>query len=200
MSKRAPRRAPRRRTGRAIVDALLDAASGLLATEGLAGMTTNAVAARAGVSVGSLYQYFPNKQALVAAVADRINVALVTQVEAIVGSERPVSERLDALLALLCSNDVGDLAVRRALLRDVPRGWVESGIEGSERRVAAALAPLVAEYAPQLPPDEVPRRVVLALFAIRGAVQGVLLYEPARLDAPELRASLRKLAFAALSS
>lgn len=199
MSKRAPRREPRRRTGRAIVDALLDAASSLLATEGLAGMTTNAVAERAGVSVGSLYQYFPNKQALVSAVSDRLNAALVAEVERVVGSDVAADAKLDALVALLCSSDVGDLAVRRALLRDVPRGWVESGIESSERRVVAALAPLVRELVPTLADDEVPRRVVLALFAIRGAAQGALLYEPSTLASPELRTRLRALALTALS-
>lgn len=199
MSKRAPRREPRRRTGRAIVDALLDAASGLLATQGLAGMTTNAVAERAGVSVGSLYQYFPNKQALVSAVSDRLNAALVAEVERLVASDGAADVKLDALVALLCSSDVGDLAVRRALLRDVPRGWVESGIESSERRVVAALVPLARELAPRLADDEVARRVVLALFAIRGAAQGAMLYEPSMLASPELRARLRALALTALS-
>lgn len=199
MSKRAPRREPRRRTGRAIVDALLDAASGLLATQGLAGMTTNAVAERAGVSVGSLYQYFPNKQALVSAVSDRLNAALVAEVERLVASDLAADVKLDALVALLCSSDVGDLAVRRALLRDVPRGWVESGIESSERRVVAALVPLARELAPRLADDEVARRVVLALFAIRGAAQGAMLYEPSMLASPELRARLRALALTALS-
>lgn len=180
------------------MDALLDAAASLLATVGLSGMTTNAVAERAGVSVGSLYQYFPNKQALVAAVADRINAALVAQVESIVRSEQSPESKLEALVALLCSSEVGDLAVRRALLRDVPRGWVESGIESSERRIVASLAPLVAELAPTLPPDEIPRRVVLALFAIRGAVQGALLYEPTILQSPVVRARLRAFALAAL--
>lgn len=199
MSKRAPRREPRRRTGRAIVDALLDAASGLLATQGLAGMTTNAVAERAGVSVGSLYQYYPNKQALVSAVSDRLNAALVAEVERLVASDLAADVKLDALVALLCSSDVGDLAVRRALLRDVPRGWVESGVESSERRVVAALVPLARELAPQLADDEVARRVVLALFAIRGAAQGAMLYEPSMLASPELRARLRALALTALS-
>ncbi|MCU0675850.1 MAG: TetR/AcrR family transcriptional regulator [Myxococcota bacterium] len=199
MSKRAPRREPRRRTGRAIVDALLDAASSLLATQGLAGMTTNAVAERAGVSVGSLYQYFPNKQALVSAVSDRLNGALVVEVERLVGSDVAAETKLDALVALLCSSDVGDLAVRRALLRDVPRGWVESGIESSERRVVAALVPLARELAPTLADDEITRRVVLALFAIRGAAQGALLYEPSTLASPELRTRLRALALTVLS-
>lgn len=199
MSKRAPRREPRRRTGRAIVDALLDAASSLLAAQGLAGMTTNAVAERAGVSVGSLYQYFPNKQALVSAVSDRLNAALVAEVERLVGSDAAPDAKLDALVALLCSSDVGDLEVRRALLRDVPRGWVESGVESSERRVVAALVPLARELAPRLADDEVARRVVLALFAIRGAAQGALLYEPSMLASPELRARLRALALTALS-
>lgn len=199
MSKRAPRREPRRRTGRAIVDALLDAASSLLASQGLAGMTTNAVAERAGVSVGSLYQYFPNKQALVSAVSDRLNAALGAEVERLVGSDVAAETKLDALVALLCSSDVGDLAVRRALLRDVPRGWVESGVESSERRVVAALVPLARELAPRLADDEVVHRVVLALFAIRGAVQGALLYEPSMLASPELRARLRALALTVLS-
>jgi len=103
VSKRAPRREPRRRTGRAIVDALLDAASSLLASQGLAGMTTNAVAERAGVSVGSLYQYFPNKQALVSAVSERLNAALVAEVERLVGSEVAADVKLDALVALVCA-------------------------------------------------------------------------------------------------
>ncbi len=181
------------------MDALLDAASSLLAARGLAGMTTNAVAERAGVSVGSLYQYFPNKQALVSAVSDRLNAALVAEVERLVGSDVAADTKLDALVALLCSSDVGDLAVRRALLRDVPRGWVESGIESSERRVVATLVPLARELAPTLADDEIARRVVLALFAIRGAAQGLLLYEPARLASPELRARLRALVLTALS-
>ncbi len=49
------------------VDAILEAAAHILEVEGFDGYTTNAIAARAGVSIGSLYQYFPNKDAITAA-------------------------------------------------------------------------------------------------------------------------------------
>ena len=54
-----------------MVETIVEAAARILETRGLAGFNTNAVADRAGVSVGSLYQYFPNKEALVAAVSAR---------------------------------------------------------------------------------------------------------------------------------
>jgi AcrR family transcriptional regulator len=55
------------------VEALLDATARVLTREGYDRASTNRIAATAGVSVGSLYQYFPNKEALVAALVARHN-------------------------------------------------------------------------------------------------------------------------------
>src|SRR5690242_12366046 len=67
----SPRKAPRQARSQATVKAILDAAARVLVERGYAATTTNLVADRAGVSVGSLYQYFPNKDALIAALHDR---------------------------------------------------------------------------------------------------------------------------------
>jgi AcrR family transcriptional regulator len=75
----SPRKLPRQARSQATVDALLDATAQVLVERGPARLTTNAVAERAGVSVGSLYQYFPNKNALVAALHER-HVESVLQV------------------------------------------------------------------------------------------------------------------------
>ncbi|TWB43680.1 TetR/AcrR family transcriptional regulator [Nitrospirillum pindoramense] len=53
------------------MDAILDATARVLVRDGYAALTTNAVAVAAGVSIGSLYQYFPNKEALVLALRER---------------------------------------------------------------------------------------------------------------------------------
>lgn len=66
-----PRKAPRQTRSRATVEAILTATARVLVQEGFERTTTNRIAQVAGVSVGSLYQYFPNKQALVRALYDR---------------------------------------------------------------------------------------------------------------------------------
>ncbi|HEX5378059.1 MAG TPA: helix-turn-helix domain-containing protein [Phenylobacterium sp.] len=63
----APRKRPRQARAAATVAAVIEAAAHILEAEGLNGFNTNAVAARAGVSIGSLYQYFPGKDAILAA-------------------------------------------------------------------------------------------------------------------------------------
>jgi AcrR family transcriptional regulator len=72
-----PRKRPRQRRSEATVDAILEAAARILESDGLDALTTNAVADRAGVSVGSLYQYFPGKTALLAELIRRERGALV---------------------------------------------------------------------------------------------------------------------------
>ena len=68
---RAVRRAPVQRRSAVRVERMLDAAAGLLDEVGLEALTTSAIAARAGVSVGSLYQFFPDKHAVVESLARR---------------------------------------------------------------------------------------------------------------------------------
>src|SRR6056297_2279933 len=66
-----PRKRPRQERSRRLVAKVLDEATRLFSELGYHATTTNRVAEAAGVSVGSLYQYFPNKDALVVAVAER---------------------------------------------------------------------------------------------------------------------------------
>ncbi len=65
------RRAPVQARSRARVDAILDAADAVFLEMGFAAATTNHVAARAGTSIGSLYRFFPDKDAILVALAER---------------------------------------------------------------------------------------------------------------------------------
>lgn len=68
------------------VEAIVEAAARILETLGFEGYTTNVVAERAGVSIGSLYQYFPNKDALTLALIARESAVLLQEVEAAAGN------------------------------------------------------------------------------------------------------------------
>jgi AcrR family transcriptional regulator len=79
------RKAPGQARSKETVNVILEASARILESEGLRGFNTNAVAAKAGVSVGSLYQYFPNKDAILLALINSFEDA--TQ-EAIVEAMR----------------------------------------------------------------------------------------------------------------
>jgi AcrR family transcriptional regulator len=64
------RKRPTQARAQVTVDAILRATAHILKTEGYEGCSTNAIAKKAGVSIGSLYQYFPSKEALVVALAE----------------------------------------------------------------------------------------------------------------------------------
>jgi AcrR family transcriptional regulator len=78
-----PRKKPGQKRSVATVSAVLEAAARILEKEGLEGYTTNAVARRAGISIGSLYQYFPSKDAITKALILRETSTLLTDVAAI---------------------------------------------------------------------------------------------------------------------
>src|SRR5688572_13730861 len=67
----SPRKRPQQRRSRVTIDAIFEATIQVLLASGVEKVTTIQIADRAGVSIGSLYQYFPNKRALMAAVVKR---------------------------------------------------------------------------------------------------------------------------------
>lgn len=78
-----PRKRPRQARAAATVDAIVEAAARILETKGLEALNTNAVAEAAGVSIGSLYQYFPAKAAIVAELIRRKRRALLADLQAV---------------------------------------------------------------------------------------------------------------------
>lgn len=77
-----PHRIPTQARARATFDAIVDATEQLLAKHGYAAITTNHVADTAGVAIGSLYEYFPDKDAIVAQVARRTVQRILEEIAA----------------------------------------------------------------------------------------------------------------------
>ena len=75
---------PRQERSVQMVHLILDAAIAVLSQQGILGFTTNRVASVAGVSIGSLYQYFANKEAIVAGVVERGVLATESQIRSMV--------------------------------------------------------------------------------------------------------------------
>ena len=103
---------------------MLAAAAELFATAGPARTTTNRIAARAGVSVGSLYQYFPNKEAILAALGERhaaqVEAALGPSLARLADPAIPLRRSLHDLLVGLCAVHDAEPLLARAVSAPAP--------------------------------------------------------------------------------
>jgi AcrR family transcriptional regulator len=94
----SPRKRPRQQRSIATVVAIVEAAARVFAERGYAGGSTNRIAQTAGVSIGSLYEYFPNKGAILVAVAERHLGRMIEDVERLLRHAQAGSEPLEPLL------------------------------------------------------------------------------------------------------
>lgn len=118
-----PRKHASQERSRATVDALIEATARLLVREGFDKASTNRIAQEAGVSVGSLYQYYPGKEALVAAVIDRHNRELMQVVRAALAdvAALPVEKAVRKLVAVAIDAHRVDPRLHRVLAEQIPR-------------------------------------------------------------------------------
>jgi AcrR family transcriptional regulator len=118
-----------------MVEALLDATARVLTKEGYDRASTNRIAATAGVSVGSLYQYFPNKEALVAALVARHNREILQLVRdaltEVATLDLPTAVR--AMVTAALDAHLVDPALHRIFAEQVPRMGQLAEIEALER-------------------------------------------------------------------
>jgi AcrR family transcriptional regulator len=118
-----PRKSASQERSRLTVNSLLEATARILIREGFDKASTNRIAEVAGVSVGSLYQYFPGKEAIVAALIDRHNheVMQAVQGELAQAVNLPMEQAIRKLVAMAVRAHRIDPKLHRVLAEQIPR-------------------------------------------------------------------------------
>ncbi|MEE4160020.1 TetR/AcrR family transcriptional regulator [Pseudomonas viridiflava] len=143
-----PRKIPAQARSRATVDAIIQATTYILTKVGWDGLTTNAIAERAGVNIGSLYQFFPNKEAIIAELQRRHVAATRTDLVNVL-QDLPESPTLRGALTMIVEMLVAEHrvapAVHKAIHEELPLTVrrLDTDRDTLQRRFAEVLTPLM---------------------------------------------------------
>jgi AcrR family transcriptional regulator len=175
-TKIAPRKKPIQARSRATVDAILEAATYILVEDGWERFTTNRVAERAGVNVASLYQYFPNKEAIVAELQRRHSREireLLPTVLLELHAQRDLRGALRVIVAAVVEEHRVAPSLHRVFAQELPRSARQREPNDGQR-----WSDLLEPFMKYVPDRE------LALFVARCAVHSAI--HEAATERPEL--------------
>lgn len=149
----SPRKKPLQARSAFTVQAILDAAARVLASHSLDGFNTNRVAEVAGVSVGSLYQYFPNKDALIASLIAYEQDKLAQSVEACsaAGQQKSLRKSLEMLVQVAVDHQWKNPRYAAALDHEEKRLPVSENLRTIQERLVAAVAHILRRHLAPLP-------------------------------------------------
>lgn len=143
-----PRKSASQQRSRATVEAMLDATARVLVQEGYDRASTNRIAAVAGVSVGSLYQYFPNKEALVSALVARHSREMLQLLRGALHNVATLDleSALRELIRAMIEAHRIDPALHRIFDEQIPRMGQLAEIEAIEHEVFALIRAWLEEH------------------------------------------------------
>jgi AcrR family transcriptional regulator len=115
------RKQPRQARSKATVEAIVTAAARILGDQGWAGFTTNKVAEIAGVSIGSLYQYFPDKLSLIDAIRHQHLAECLSALKKATTDKKPLALFVEDLVCSIMTIHSNNPGLHRVLLDEAPR-------------------------------------------------------------------------------
>jgi AcrR family transcriptional regulator len=175
-----PRKTAVQARSRATVDAILEATARILVRDGYDRASTNRIADKAGVSIGSLYQYFPGKEALVAAVINRHNRDLMAVVgEAFAGAAgKPLAEGLPLLVEAAIEAHGVDPDLHRVLAEQTPRSGVLAGAELFQRDAYALFEAWLGAHRDEIAVDDVELAAFVCVSSIEAVTHTAVIHRP----------------------
>jgi AcrR family transcriptional regulator len=188
-SRANPRKQPRQERARATVEAMIQATARILTEEGESALNTNRIAEVAGVSVGTLYQYFPAKDALVALVMEveleRDRAAFAALIDA--APSMTLAQLLDQGVRANARRFYERAAIHRAILPMVSSVERWELVRGAVVALRADLTALLASRPDELRPEytqgpDAAQRLDIATLVVFSAMEAV--YNEAMCHAP----------------
>jgi AcrR family transcriptional regulator len=175
-----PRKVASQERSRSTVDALLEATARVLTKEGYDRASTNRIAEVAGVSIGSLYQYFPSKEALVAAVIDRHTqeVSEVTRNALVKVAARPIEVAAREFVSVAIDAHRVNPKLHGVLSEQIPRVGRLENIEANVREGYALVRGYLEAHRDEIDVADLDLAAFVLVTAVEALTHAAVLRRP----------------------
>lgn len=177
----------------------MEATVHILLRDGYERLNTKAVAELAGVSVGSLYQYFPNKQAILAEIIRRRTKQIIAAIVEAASTTATVEDMARATIAAFLREKHSKLPLSRALREPMAEIDGVEIIRESAASILDLLGALLEERLARPLSDAETARMALTVSAVEGAVASLILAREDALQRPETCETLTRIFLAGLA-
>lgn len=186
-----PRKLPQQDRSKVTVDAILTATARILTQEGYDRATTNRIAELAGVSIGSLYQYFPSKEALVTSLAKHHVNTMMAIIESKLKDlfNAPIEVVLHELVKACIAAHAVDPMLHKVLNEQVPR----LNNTDAEERVTALLRAYLELHRDQLQPQNLDLAVLMVERTVEALTHTAVIERPELLRDGQLEQEITNL-------
>lgn len=183
-----PRKLPTQKRSRATFDAILEAGARILVDEGYEAATTNRIAEVAGVSVGSLYQYFPNKESIVLAVVKRHCEEMVGLLRASIVElgDAPLPRAVRTYVSAMLEAHAVDPDLHRALVQQALHLGLEH-LQGIRDTTCALVRAYLEGHRDEILPTDLDAAAFVLVTSVESVVHASLLERPESLPLEALR-------------
>jgi len=182
------------------VDAILEATVHILESSKSAEFTTKQVAERAGVSIGSLYQYFPNKQALVSEMIRRKMLALVGVAKvACENAPEGINDSLEFVLDAVFAEKARTINLSLALHEIMKTLDTQPIVQTHTVEIHRLIGDLIETRSGRVMSDTEKSRLKIAIDGIEGAMSSLVKTTPADLRDQNTIDALRRMFLATLN-
>lgn len=194
------RRRPKQRRARETVEAILDAVTKILKREGSQALTTNRIADVAGVSIGSLYQYFPDKRAIFIALHRRHIEQMDRLVERtlVEHATSSLEDLLRAMVNAMIDTHSGDPEFYQLLMVEVPHR--ADGSQDFAVRLDGAFRLAIAAKGRSRTENELDKAAFIVANMMDGLCHGAVLRRPAKVSLREAKDEIVRALLAYLRS
>jgi AcrR family transcriptional regulator len=182
---------PRQARSKAMVDTILDATARVLVERGYAKTNTNVVAELAGISVGSLYRYYPNKNALITALQERHVAQMLgvfSDITANMSPDGSLAGDLQALINALVGAHLLEPELNRILEEEIS----PCNLPGSDvrHRFAEEAKVLLRRHRAEIAIDDIDLAAFVVTRILKVLIKTLVLDLPDGIDASKLQAEI----------
>jgi len=197
-----PRKVPVQARSKEMVDTILAGAARILTNEGFAAFTTNRVAEVAGVSVGSLYQYFPNKNAIIVELSHRHVSRLQSSISMTIEVGKSVP--LDVLVRQIIRNHIAihlvEPELHRVLSDEVPKHGILDWQGELVDEISSQILSLLSSRKESESVVDLELLVFVLIYTVESVVHHALLKRPDDIDSGAVEEMLVIMAMSTLGA